>query len=79
MGGSFVHRRPDGWLSAKVTSLRRESARGSQVEEKRSTLMWARVAIAGMVVTTPHPPWASESELKARRERSLMEDNPASG
>ncbi len=43
------------------------------------TFVQARVAFARFVVTAPQRPWVSDSELEARRARSLMEDNPAAG
>jgi hypothetical protein len=64
---AVVHRRPD--VSLKSALAQRRGA------PKRKP----RVAFASMVITTPHRPWVSESELEARRARTLMEDNPTSG
>ena len=75
----LVHRRPGVSLKPKLAGLRRASTSKLRVEEKRQTFVRARVAFASIVVTTPHRPWVSESEVRARRARSLMEDNPTSG
>ena len=75
----IVHRRPDVSLKSAVAKIRPAPKKRPRVEQRRVTLAPARVAFASMVVTTPHRPWVSESEVKARRVRSLMEDNPASG
>ncbi len=74
----IVHRRPDG-LKAALAKLRRAYAGRSRAAERRVTMVRVRVAFRSMVVTTPHRPWLSESEVRARRARTLLEDNPASG
>jgi hypothetical protein len=47
--------------------------------QRRVTFLRARVALWSVVVPTPSGPWLTETELKARRARNLLEDNPASG
>ena len=75
----IVHRRPDVSLKSALAKMRPRRQRSRASRQRRVTFGAARVAFASMVVTTPHRPWVSESEVKARRVRSLMEDNPASG
>ena len=71
-GRAVVHGEPAASLEAQVASWRLASVEILRLEEMR-------VAFAGMVATTPYPPWVTEEAVKARRPRNLLEDNPASG
>ena len=75
----IVHRRRDVSLKSALAKTRDAPTNRLRVEQKRETSVRARVVFARFVITTPHRPWVSESELKARRARTLMEDNPAAG
>jgi hypothetical protein len=76
---AVVHRRPDVSLKSALAQLRGAPKQRPCVEQRRVTWVQARVVFASMVITTPHRPWVSESELEAQRARTLMEDNPTSG
>ena len=71
-GHVIVHRRPDAALKAHVANLSLAAAKIWKIERTRVELM-------KFVMTTPHRPWVTENELKARRPRHLLEDNPCSG
>ena len=71
-GHVIVHRRPDAALKAHVANLRLAAAKRWRIER-------TRVEFTKFVMTTPHRPWVTEDELKARRPRHLLEDNPCSG
>ncbi len=75
----LVHRRPDVSLKSRLASLRVASAKKLRLEEKRVTFVRAQVVFASVVMMTPQKPWVTEGEIRARRSRNLMEDNPASG
>ena len=73
-----VHRRPDASLTENLANLRAAPERLLGVK-RHVTFVLARFDFASMVATTPHWPWVTEREAKARRVRNLIEDNPASG
>ena len=75
----LIVRRPDHSPKARLANLRQTSRRQLRAKEKRLSFKRVRVVFRSMVVMTPHEPWVSDSELKARRARNLMEDNPTSG
>ncbi len=72
---AVVYRRP----AAHVANLRLVSVDKWRLEDKRVALGRMRIAFAGIVATTTHPPWVTEEAIKARCPRNLLEDNPASG
>ena len=76
---TVVHRQRDGPLKLNLPRLHPAPGSGARVETRRVTFVQGRVSFASFVITTPHWPWVSESELAARRARSLMEDNPTAG
>lgn len=78
MSSSIVHWREDVSLKARIAGLRLACAIKPRAG-RPETLGRARIAFASMVVTAPSRPWLCDSELKARRARSLFTDNPASG
>ncbi len=65
-----LHGRPDVSLKARVAHL--------HLAEKWS-LTVRRVTAVRMSAAASQRPWMTESEVKARRVRNLMNDNPASG
>jgi hypothetical protein len=71
-GHVIVHRPPDVALKAQLTNLRVAAVKRWRIER-------TRVELTKFVMTTPHRPWVTEDELKARRPRHLLEDNPCSG
>jgi hypothetical protein len=84
MGGHvIVHRWPDASLKAQIANVRLASAKKWRIEwrieETRAVLARTRLALASLVTTAPHPPWVPEEVVRARRPRSLIEDNPTSG
>jgi hypothetical protein len=87
MGVHFIVHRHDAWLKARVAHGRaNEHADGRlapvktrRLKERRVAFVWTRVAFARIITTTPHWPWVSEHDLKARRSRHLLQDNPTSG
>jgi len=76
-GHVIVHRRPDAALKAHVADLRLAAAKRWRIERTRVEL--TKFVMTKFVMTTPHRPWVTEHELKARRPRHLLEDNPCSG
>ncbi len=84
MGGHvIVHRRPDASLKTHIANVRLAAAKKWRIEwrieETRGAVVRTRLALVSLVTTTPHPPWVPEEVVKARRPRSLIEDNPTSG
>ena len=71
-GHVIVHRPPDAALKAHLKNLCVAAAKRWRIER-------TRVELTKFVITTPHRPWVTEDELKARRPRHLLEDNPCSG
>lgn len=68
---AFVHRAPDVSLKSRVADLHLAATRKWSLTVKRVTAMRMPAA--------PQRPWMTETEAKARRSRTLMNDNPASG
>ena len=67
---AILHGRPDVSLKARVAHL--------HLAEKWS-LTVKRVTAVRMSAAASQRPWMTETEVKARRVRNLMNDNPASG
>ena len=68
----LVHGRPGLLLKARIAHLHLPTT-------KTWSLAVRRVAVMRMPDAAPPRPWMSETEVKARRVRNLMNDNPASG
>ena len=74
----IIHQRPDLTLKSALAKFRRASEKRSG-RDRRVAFVRARVAFASMAITTPQRPWLTETEVKARHARNLIEDNPTSG
>ena len=80
MGAHVIaHGRPEAPPKSAFAERQRAAAKGPLLMQRRVTFLRARVALWSVVVPTPSGPWLTETELKARRARNLLEDNPASG
>jgi hypothetical protein len=73
MGSHLLgHGRPDLLLKARIAHLHLPTT-------KAWSLTVGRVTVMRMPDTAPPRPWMSDTEVKARSVRNLMNDNPASG
>ena len=68
---ALLHRGPDLSLKMRVADLRLAATRKWSLTVERVTAM--------RMPTAPQRPWTTETEAKARRVRTLMNDNPTSG
>jgi hypothetical protein len=69
---AFVHRAPDASLKARVAGLHLAATRKWSLTVERVTAMRTSTAAT-------QRPWMTDTEAKARRVRTLMNDNPTSG